>query len=171
MKYKIVDEDWFEKPSMMGERLATKNFLKIKEIIDKYGKSDIQKEFISYVIRDSTDWHYWCYMDNRSISQFRYVLRRIDNGDFCELLRHYNENSGLLKGRFNWALEVLSYTYDREAYAKNYVACFGFYGLKKDAAISRMNEYFEKLLERDDLREFLDNIIDINNNMVVNETM
>jgi len=80
-------------------------------------------------------------------------LRRIDKafsekGGLTNLLSMYQTRTGCLKGRLDWILEHLAYTFDKTARVDDYARNMGFYGLSKSEAKTRLNEYQKNLVEK-----------------------
>ncbi len=163
MQHKIKDEDWYHNHEILGHTMAREQFEKFEEVVDKYAKTDFELAFVKYITSDIVTWNYWVNnITNKFVANMRYALKRIENGNFTELLRHHNQNTGMLKNDMTWALEYLAYLFDREEYVNYYCTAYAFYGLNRDDAVIRMHEYFEKLYKKyPDLKEFVDMAITI----------
>jgi hypothetical protein len=70
--------------------------------------------------------------------------------DYAALLRNVEKKSGMLKNRLSWALEVLAYKHDKEAYLKDYIRAFGFMGMPAEEARDRFERYHKGIMKKID---------------------
>ena len=150
---KTRNSDWFTQPTMMGHEWCKDTIYLAEEIFTKYAKTKRTKALARYVIKDIPEWHYWNSISKKELNLLRFVLRRIDKafsekGGLTNLLSMYQTRTGCLKGRLDWILEHLAYTFDKTARVDDYARNMGFYGLSKSEAKTRLNEYQKNLVEK-----------------------
>lgn len=145
-------EGWYQKPKMMGHRWSKETVDSLEKVLNTYSKSKQQKWIIGSVygtpqdlkkIDGENSWHYFNNIAKKDIAILQFVLRKADSmkADYAALLRNVEKKTGMLKNRLIWALEILAYKHDREAYLKDYMRAFGLYGMEPEEAEKRFEKY------------------------------
>ncbi len=156
---KMNPDGWYQKPAMMGHRWAAETVDSLEQVLNTYSKSKMQKWIIDTVYGTPADlkkidgensWHYFNNITKKDIAILQYVLRRVDSmkKDYAALLRMVDKKSGMLKDRLTWALEVLAYKHDKEAYMKDYIRAYGFYGMEPEEAKDRFERYHKGISKK-----------------------
>lgn len=154
-------DGWYHKPEMMGHRWSAETVDALEVVLNTYSKSKMQKWVIDNVygtpkdllkIKGENSWHYFNNITKKDIAILQWVLRRVDKmkKDYASLLYQFQNKSGLLKSRLDWALELLAYKYDNEAYLDSYIRTYGFYGMEREEARDRFERYHKGISKKID---------------------
>lgn len=154
-------EGWYQQPKMMGHRWSKETVDALEKVLNTYSKSKQQKWIINSVYGSPQDvakidgensWHYFNNITKKDIAILQFVLRKADSmkSDYAALLRNVGSKTGMLKNRLTWALEVLAYKHDKEAYLQDYIKNFGFYGMDKEEAEDRFERYHKGIMKKID---------------------
>lgn len=149
MKLNVESSDWFVKPEMMGHIWAKETVSLVKEMIEKYVKTPVQKALCKCCLNlDSVDWHYWSQLTKKYIATFRYVVKRIEKDCPVALLHYVNTISGCLKNELTWYLENKCFVEQPEEYYRDYRIYFTSLGMSEEDCVKRFNSYHDGLLDR-----------------------
>lgn len=146
----MIYPEWYKNPEMLGHKWAIENLKMAYDIYKKYAKTKKQKDLYNSVIDLKNDnWHYWlndCH--KKYLSQVRYTLRHLDKLKPFDLYNHISLNHSMLKSDLLRYLELYSYSYDRERFTNDYCLNYGFYGMNKQDALNRCDNYINGLKEK-----------------------
>jgi len=145
-------EGFYNKIEMMGHRWAKETVDEIERICNKYGNTQFQK-YIIYNAFDfnvqGEDWNYFSRMSKKFLAQVQFILKNSSSMNPFNLLVWLNNHSGVLKTELDWALEWASYKRNKKEYTRYYIQTFGFYGMRPDEAVKRLENYIAKIVAKD----------------------
>lgn len=156
---KFDPNGWYQKPEMAGHNWAKESLDALENVINTYSKTALQKWVIEFAYgtpqemkKEKQSWHFFANnVTKKDIATLQFVLRRVDKakkGGMYALKSNVDRKSSLLKDRLTWALELLSYKHDKEAYLKGYIQAYGFYGMEPKEAQERFEKYHDGIRKK-----------------------
>lgn len=142
-------DSFYNDPKMAGHFWAAETLDSIVLLLAKVAKTKKQRALAEALVdRSATSWHYFNNISAKEISQWSYVLRRIDKVQPLDLLKWLNNKPGCLKVHLHHILEALSYKHQQSAYMEHYVSVFKCLGMDAEMATERFHKYHKRIAEK-----------------------
>lgn len=154
IKFAAENSPNFTNPSCLGDQwgidLITFTKEGLKQITHANSKVVVKAAY-SRLVDAETPHDFYHQSSKKYANQVRIAAKRMVSGRYTpmQLLNWKESQSSCLKDHLDHILEILAYKFDKEPYLNSYCKSFGFYGMSREDAEKRFEEYHTDLLKRD----------------------